>query len=163
MVNFWKIDNKTYTEIQKLIKFVDFILGLKNTTAADKENCKIIKNKIAHINNPETFQYWNVTLRIYLAQHNGKFNENLPHLKIWDVTFENNILEIETKELTPNNPLNSHYGDNFYFGGIVHFKKDSNIKNVFLSDDIDLFINDALNYKKYLRNNLDDVDIDIDI
>ena len=163
MTDFWKIDTETYTEIQKLTRFLDFISGLKYATELDKENCKIIKTKIENINNPETYKYWNVTLRIHLNQADGKINENLPHLKVWDVTFENNILEIEIKEITANNPLNIHYGDNFYFGGVIHFKQDSNIKNVFLSDSINLFISDALDYKKYLRNGFDDIDIDVDI
>lgn len=163
MTELWKIDNETYIEIQKLKRFVDFIARLELANTKDKENCEAVKKKITEIDNPENNKYWNVALRIHISQPLANLDDNTPYLKAWDVTYENYILEITTKELTANDSLDMDYGENFNFSGIIHFKKAVDTIAVYLSNDIDLFVDDATNYKKYLRADFDDVDIDVDI
>lgn len=161
MENSLIIDDKTYVEIQKLLTFVDFISNLKNATEQDKENCIVIKQKIENINNPETFNNWNICLDIFDYAVLAKINAAVGlYWRTWSVHFENSTLEIEAKSKHTDNFL-EHYEKHFYYHGYVNFKPTENLLKVALETDIDLFIKDAMNFETYITENFNEIEIDI--
>ncbi len=163
MENSLIVDDKTYLEIQKLQKFVDFISNLKYATVQDKANCIVIKQKIENVNNPETFNNWNICLDIFDYEVQGKINGAVGvYWRTWLVFFENSTLEIEAKSEHTDNIL-EHYENHFYYYGYVNFKHTENLHKVALETDIDLFIKDALNFENYTTEKFNEIEIDISL
>ena len=161
MENYLDLDNKTYNEIQKLIKFVDFISSLKYATQIDRENCKIVKTKIENINNPKTFKDWNICLDIYDPEIQGKINGAVGvYWRTWSVYFENLSLEIEAKS-EHSDDIFRHYENHFYFHYNLDFRNADKNHNTILETDIDLFIKDAMNFETYITKSLNEIEIDI--
>ncbi len=158
----WIPDKSTYSEIQKLKKFVEFVSNLKFSTNKDKQKTKEIEFLIENINNPETHKEWCVCLDIFDRKiQNGQTKEGL-YWRKWAVFFESNSLEIiaESKHTAENL---GHYGEQFYFYGSIYFEKAFTGKRIYLDEDIDDFTNDSETYEKYITAQLNDIEVDIDI
>jgi len=64
-IEYWKPNNATYTKIQQLKAYVNFIAQLKYCTKKDKENAEEVNYLIENIDNPSTYKNWMVCLDIY--------------------------------------------------------------------------------------------------
>lgn len=73
-----------------------------------------------------------------------------------------NRLEIEAKSNHTSDDL-GHFGNDFCYYGMVYFGKNIKGQRVYIEVDIDEFIQDAMNYEKYITESLNDIEIDIDI
>ena len=158
----WKPDETTFNKIQELKKFVDFVANLEIATEDDKIKAKEIKYLIENINNSETHKNWNVCLDIFDREiQNGSKKEGF-YWRKWSVYFEIESLEIEAESNHTADDL-GHYGDDFCFYGAIYFRKDLNGQRIYLDVDISEFIKDSMNFKKYITESLNEIEIDIDV
>lgn len=163
MSDYWIPDNETYSHLQQLKSFVDFVAGLEYATVEDKQKVAKINSLIEHINEPDTFKSWNVCLDIFDRDlQTGTNKKGGIYWRKWTLYFEGNILEIEAKTEHTDEPIN-HYGKDFYFFGAVYFQKEISGKRIYLSGDLSDFIRDARNYRSYMTETLNDIEIDIDL
>ena len=163
MADFWITDIDTYNKLQELKKFVQFIAGLKFSTAANKQNADTIIHLIETINQPETFKCWNVCLDIYDADiQNGIHKQGGIYWRTWAVWFEINYLIIEAKTKHTQEPLH-HYGKDFNFQAIIYFEKEISGDRIYMNNDLKSFVADAFKYEEYITETLNDVEIDIDL
>jgi hypothetical protein len=163
MTDFWKIDTETYNQIQKLNKFVDFVKSLEYSSEQDKVNCKIIKDLIATIDNPETFKVWNICIDITDSDVQESLNGAKGYYwRTWAVFFEDGNLSIEASSHHTDD-YKGHKNEYFSYFGDVYFKNKKDIRHIYLDTDIDLFVKDAKNYKNYIIDGLKEIEIDISI
>ncbi len=157
------INDKTYIEIQKLLKFVDFISTLSFATSKDKASSLVIKQKIIHINQPETYSDWNICLNMYDYKVQSRINgaEGV-FWRTWSVFFENATLEIEAKS-EHSDDIIGYYDKHFYYFGHVNFKSTDDTHAQYLTTDIDLFTRDAYGYESYVEGNLKELEIDVSL
>lgn len=158
----WIPDNATFTKIQHLKKFVTLVGSLKEATREDQVNANKINQLINNINNPDKHKNWNIYLEIYdLDFYNTNTKEGF-YCRSWSVVFEDKRLEIEAKSKHTNDDI-GHYGSDFCYNGWVFFQDTTIGRRVYLDDDINTFVYDASNYKKYISNTLNDIQIEIEI
>ncbi len=164
---FWEADDKTYKELQKLIKFVSFVSELKECNEEDKIKAGKIIDIIKNLNHAELISHFNVCLELrdYNITLESKVNPGI-YLRNWTILFECGFFQIEAASYysdKPGEPFNDQYSYNSY----VSFKKEHDNSNgferIFINEDIDEFVKDALNYESYLTKDLDDVEVYIDI
>lgn len=157
---YWTPDTKTYQELQKLKKFVDFVAGLEYVSPEEKNNAEIIKQQIENFNQPYPTYECHVSLNLFnydLRECKGKGT----YRRKWSVCFERNIFEIEAKC--------QDVGDDYYkdnkttYYGIIYFKKDIPCKRMYMETDINEFIADAMNYKSYINESLNEIEVNIEI
>ncbi|WP_347175563.1 hypothetical protein [Polaribacter uvawellassae] len=158
----WKPDESTFSKIQELKKFVDFVANLEFASEKEKRKAKEIKYLIENIHNPKTHKNWNVCLDIFDREiQDGIENEGY-YWRKWSVYFEMESLEIEAETNHTADDL-GHYGDDFFYYGTIYFGKEIKGQRIYMDVDINEFIKDSLNYKKYITESLNDIEIDIDI
>ena len=159
----WKLDKKTYEEIQKLKYFTDFISELELITPEQKLKVEKIKYLIENIDKSETHKQWNICLDIFDREiQDGRNDKEGFYWRKWSVYFESDSLEIEAESNHTSDDL-GHYGDDFFYYGTVYFRENIEGQRVYLYRDLMEFINDVKDYKKYITKTLNDIDIDIDI
>jgi hypothetical protein len=158
----WKPDKVTYDNIQKLKKFVDFVSNLEYATGLDKRKAKEIISLIENIDKPKTHKEWNVCLDIFDPEiQYGNEKEGF-YWRKWSVYFELGTLQIEAETYHTADD-SGHYGDDFYYYGDIFFNKNIICDRVYFEKDINEFINDAVNYKNYVTESLNVIEIDIDV
>jgi len=182
---YWTPDAKTYQELQKLKKFVDFVAGLEHVSPEEKSNAEIIKQQIENFNQPYPTKYWNVSFNIYgfnLPESNKKDARNNCSWRNWHVSFEHDDLEIEAfyqtlekekyEDLESSNKdssTNKTVEDNYYtddhttYYTQIYFKKDIPCERMYMETDINEFIADAMNYKSYINESLNEIEVNIEI
>lgn len=158
----WKPDETTFNKIQELKKFVDFVANLEYATKEDKTKAKEIKYLIENINNLETHKDWNVCLDIYDRKIQYGIEKEGFYWRKWSVYFEMESLAIEAETKHTADDL-GHYGTDFCFYGSINFRKDINGQRIYMEDDISEFIKDAMNFKKYITESLNEIEVDIDV
>ncbi len=158
----WKLEQKTFNEIQQLKLFADFISNLEFTTEEDKEKIKEIKFLIENINNPNTHKNWNICLDIFDQEIQNGNKKNGFYWRKWSIYFELESLEIQAESNHTSEPI-GHYGADFYYYGKVYFGKNFEGERIYLDNDIIEFVKDSINYKKYVTEFLNEIEIDIDI
>lgn len=159
---FWIPDEATYIKIQKLKKYVTFIAGLEFSTDEDKEKASEIIFLIENINKPETFRSWNICLDIFDLDIQYGFNKSKGiYWRTWSVYFEGDSLEIEASSKHSDDIF--HFDDNFHYFGLIYFAKNIECQRLFLETDIDEFVTDASNFKKYITESLNEIEIDIEV
>ena len=159
----WKIDKLAYEEIQKLKCFADFISELEFIEPKQKAKIDEIKSLIESIDRPEIHKNWNICLNIFDREIQDGTNEKEGfYWRKWSVYFEMESLEIEAESNHTADDL-GHYGDDFNCYGAVYFGKNIDGDRIYLDTDLNEFVNDAKQYKKYLTETLNDIEIDIDI
>ena len=159
----WKPDKKTYEEIQKLKRFANFISKLEYIAPEQKSKIEEIKFLIKNIDKPETHKEWNICLDIFDREIQGKVNGKEGfYWRKWSVYFEFGSLEIEA-ESNHTADDRGHYGDDFFFYGIIHFGKNITRDKIYLDTDLNKFVEDAYEYKKYITKTLNQIEIDVDI
>ncbi|MEZ5198468.1 MAG: hypothetical protein R2764_19405 [Bacteroidales bacterium] len=56
-----------------------------------------------------------------------------------------------------------HYGDGFNFWAGIHFDKKIKCDRVYMEHSINDFVIDAMNFKEYITESLNEIEIDISI
>jgi len=158
----WEIDEAIFNKIQELKIFIDFVCSLKLATKENKIKAKEIKFLIENINNPETYKDWNVCLDIFDREIQFGNEKTGFYWRKWSVFFELESLEIKAESNHTDDYL-GHYGDDFCYYGTICFGKDVKGEGIYMNVDISEFIQDAKNYKEYITESLNDIEIDIDI
>jgi hypothetical protein len=59
-------------------------------------------------------------------------------------------------------PLGS-YGEDFYFNSMIYFKKEISYERMYMSNDLEYFVADALKYERYITETLNEVEVEIDV
>ncbi|MFZ4411987.1 MAG: hypothetical protein ACOYOV_02805 [Bacteroidales bacterium] len=163
ITEFWITDEITYNNLQKLKKFVEFVAGLEYSTEENKTKAKEIIYLIENIDKPETIKDWDIALELYDYHiQDREYKESFVYWRTWSVYFENESIEIEASSNRIGKTLNSEEKD-FEFSGFIFFKKEINHDRIYMNKDIDEFIDDAMNYQKYITETLNDIEININI
>jgi hypothetical protein len=158
---FWIPDIETYNHLQKLKKFVDFVANLEYSTAENKTKAEEIKLLIENIDKPDSFiKEWCVCLNIFdpviqSRKGNGVF------WREWCVYLESGFLEAESAIHSTDE--NGSIDDEFFYSGIIYFKKGIKGERIYMDTDIDEFIADAMNYRSYVTEALNDIEVVIDV
>lgn len=156
------IDNETYNELQKLIKFVDFVTSLEYCTEIDRINAAIIINRIKELNNPETYCDWDICIDIYDLDIQFKLTDrNGIYWKTWSVSFEDACLEIRAESYHSDTTHNLQI--DFNFNSTINFKDISGISNPFSINTIDDFLCDAFKFGNYITEDLNEIEVVINI
>jgi hypothetical protein len=158
----WKPDETTFNKIQKIKKFVDFVANLDFVNDENKLKAKEIKYLIENINNPETHKNWNVCLDIFDREIQNGIGKEGFYWRKWSVYFEIEKLEIEAESNHTADDL-GHYGDDFCYYAVIYFGKDTKGQRTYMDVDINEFIKDSMNYKNYITESLNDIEVDIEI
>lgn len=149
------------TEIKKLAKFVEFVEGLEYTSATNKVKATEVISLINNMGDQETYRQWYVSLDIYdpdllvSSKKKGIYRRN------WHISFENDVLEIVAE--SKHTEFLNHIGGDFFFYGEAFFDREGKTVRVNMNKTTDEFINDAGDYKKYLTEILNEIEVDIDI
>jgi hypothetical protein len=158
---YWVPDSETYNQILKLKKYVDFVAGLEHSTAEDKTKAEEIKLLIENIDKPECFlKSWWVGLDIFDYNIQGGRGSGIYWRKWW-VSFELDSLVIEAESYHSDDP--GYCVDYYHYNGGIFFEKDIKGERIYLDNDLDDFINDAMNYKSYMTEALNEIEVDIDV
>lgn len=160
-IEVWKADEATLIQIQELKKFVDFVANLEFATSEDKTNAEEIKYLIENIHDPKTHKAWSVCLDIFDPEIQ-LYNKEGIYWRKWDVFFEAECLDVEAESNHTSDAL-GHYGNDFCFYYNVCFSNDCNGKRIYKSDDISEFVKDAMNYKNYITESLNEVEVEIEV
>ena len=158
---FWIPDIETYNQLQKLKKYVDFVAGLAYSSAEDKTKAEEIKLLIETIDKPESFlNNWWVGLDIFDYDIQGGRGTGIYWRKWW-VSFELDSLVVEAESYHSDDP--GYCVDYYHFDGFVNFQKEITHQRVWMDTDLDEFIEDAMNYKSYVTEALNEIEVDIDV
>ena len=153
---------RAYTEIQKLIPFIEFVGDHEECFLAEKSKVKEIVESIKKIHETPRPKEWYISLELLDYSLFYQEEEEGIYARRWMVTYEMDSIEITLESVQTSDVLN-HYGDDYCFHGEIYLKENLKNQHIFLSDDIEAFVQDALNYKKYIKGALEDVEIDIEV
>ena len=163
MSNLWIADVDTCNKLQKLKTYVIFVAGLKYATEKDKQVAAEIINLIENINKPDTFKSWNVCLDIFDREiQDGVDKKEGFYWRSWSVYFEIDTMEIEATSRHTCEPL-GHHGNDFNFNATVFFKNEIACDRIFMTQELESFVGDALKYETYITESLNAVEIDIEV
>ena len=158
-IEYWIIDTKTYHEVQKIKRYVDFVSELEFTSLKDKEKAEEVKFLIENIDKPEYIKEWCVCLDIYNWEVQSGHGKGI-YWRGWRVWFELGKLEIEAfYHILDKNHITDDYAPYY---GCINFKKEIKGNRINLDTDLDVFIADLVNYKNYLTDALNEIEIEID-
>jgi len=164
---FWKADDQTYNELQKLIRFVRFVAGMEECSVEGKRKAEEIIEVIKNINEPEKIKHFNVCLGLKDLTFYDKNKDKGIYLREWNLWFECGFLEIRAASYQRDKPPPEPNEEHFYYHSYVSLKKDGeyneDFKRVYLESDINDFVEDALNYKEYVMDTLNEIDLDIEV
>ncbi|MCF8359262.1 MAG: hypothetical protein K9H26_10915 [Prolixibacteraceae bacterium] len=165
---YWIIDNTTLEKLQVLKQFVDFVAEQPEASAEHKNNAEKVKYYIENLNKPETFvENWNTCIDIYdLTIQSGGYGNNYKenkglYWKKWWVWFEKGELTMEIgEEYAGPNRYQDSKGD---FTCTINFNKNWKYERIYGDTDFNRFVEDGLNFRKYVTKDLNDVETKIDI
>jgi hypothetical protein len=157
---FWAENGYVYDELQKLLRFVDSIANLPVLTTEKKSKLEKIRNQIININQPNLATNWDISIELGESGKEDYSQTDNRYIKSWTIYFEKNSLEIETHEYFWND--NIEYSGDFAYWGAVYFEINNEHQYIFLEQDINLFIDDALNFKNYTKEGFEHFDLRID-
>ena len=87
--------------------------------------------------------------------------EGVYHRRLW-VLFQYDYIEIEARtDHSEENPF-YHYGDDFFFEGRIHFKKEFAWDRKYLYCEMIEFDEDAKRYKQYMNEKMKNVEVEIE-
>lgn len=167
-IKYWIIDNTTLEKLQVLKQFVDFVAGLEETSPEHKNNAEKVKFFIENLDKPETFvDNWNTCIDIYntIIQsggygHNYEENKGL-YWKRWWIWFEMEELQVNIVEEYADKM--GHQDEKWIFDCCIRFKKDAPFEGINGDTNFNEFVEDALNFRKYITEDLDYIETGIDI
>jgi len=165
---YWIIDKATLDKLQVLKQFVDFVAGLEETSPKHKNNAKRVKFFIENLDKPETFvDNWNTCIDIYdtIIQsggygHNYEENKGL-YWKKWWIWFETGELTVRIVEEFADKE--GYQDEKWIFDSSIHLNKDWKHERIIGDTNFNEFVDDALNFRKYITEDLDCVETEIDI
>lgn len=158
-IDFYKPVLKEYTEIQKLKKFLALAASVGDYT---NNHLTEIIFLIENINKPSTYKNWNICLEIRDLRKemlHGKINDY--YIRSWSVYFENNRIEITATSNHTDIFFEPEKGAHFYYHQYYFFEKKLQKDYIPFYNDIDSFIEDAKQYKKYCTKHVNNIDITI--
>ncbi len=165
ITEYWQPDKETYDELQQLRAFLSFVANLKEATPKDKEAAEKIDAFIINIDKIETKREWNICLDIfdYEIQMGLKDEEGIYHRRWW-VFFEDYeyCLNLEAETTHSKENLFSHFGDDYSFKGEISFRKEITWERKVLTSSIKDFAEDAKNYKQYMNEKMENIEVDIE-
>lgn len=160
-MDLWIPDTATYNELQKLKEFVHFVARLPQADQKSKTNAEKIIHFIENIHKPESDFSWYASF--YIEDGDDVIDDDHPgvYLRVWSVYFERDEITVEVE--TMHTDTTEHYGDDFYYHGMIILSKDYTGERLYLEDDLQLFVDDAKNYRKYMNEVLNEIDVEIEI
>ncbi len=159
---FWTVDDDTYIQLQKLIKFVEFVSSLEYTSETDREKAAEIIELIKNINNPKSFKTWDICIDIYDHDIQWKLNDRTGvYWRSWSIFFEHSQLQIKAESYHSEFPF--WYEGDFYYESLIYLEKNIDFRRVYMDADLNEFLNDAYNFRNYITEHLNDVEVEINV
>lgn len=165
---YWIIDNTTLEKLQVLKRFVDFVAKQPETSAEHNNNAERVKYFIENLDKPETFvDNWNTCIDIYdTVIQNGNYGINYEenkglYWKKWWVWFE--MGEITVRIVDEFADKKGYQDENWIFDSSINFNNDWKHERIYGDTSFNEFVEDALNFRKYITEDLDYVETEIDI
>lgn len=157
------IDEKTITELQKLIPAVQYVANLPATDKEQKKACEEIVTWFENLNTSQAKEInWNLFLDI-LDQDimYGCDNKRGYYNRAWHLSFEGGIFEATAKSIHSHLSDNGldHHGSDYFFDAMVLFKSNQS----YFSNDCASFIDDIKKYKSYISSTLNTIEIDVEV
>jgi len=157
---YWIADPTTYTNLQKIKRFVHFVAELPFASNEDRQKAGEIISLIENIDNPSSFKEWCVCFDITDPSMQSEADMGI-YFRKWWIRFEMGCLLIEAESIDAED-----FGlatNQFFYYGCVYFQNNFPGERIFLDTDPDEFVNDAIGYEKYLTPTLNKVNITIDL
>lgn len=159
----WKIDDNTFAELQKLKDFINFVASIPEATDDDKQNALKAISILENCNLPQNYSPFTVCLDIFDPEIRDEISEiGGYYWRSWAVIFGNDFIEIEAISTHSEKEM-VHFGDSFYYHASVLLKENLPCERVYIEEPIELFIVDAKNYKNYITDKINDIEIEITI
>ncbi len=165
---FWIPDIETFNQLQKLKKFVDFVAEQEETSKEHKANTEKVKCFIENLCKPQTFtDDWNTCIDIYdpmiQSGHYGRnYEENKGlYWKRWVIWFELGVLQINIVEEYADK--DGYQDEKWIFDNTINFNKEFDGERIWGDTNYAEFVEDAMNFRNYITNDLEDVETEIDI
>jgi hypothetical protein len=153
--------SKIHAAIQELPSFVDLMASLPEASPKNKNTAEKIKAYLAAIHHFELHPDWYVTLSIFDRDMQYAANKAGVYWRKWSVYFQGRELGIEAETAHTSDSL-GHLGDDFTCNeGLFLADPDLASKNPQLDKIIGEFIQDALAYKQYVTDRLNEIEIDV--
>ncbi len=153
-----------YQELQRLKSFVDFVAEQPETDSISKQSAEEVKWLIENIDQPETHpSEWMVCIDIRLdgMKYEPQKEKDLLTWKRWWLTFEQGRLELEILDdyLQPDR----YTYEKSHFYQWVGCEDGSQIEgqNPYGDQDIQVFLKDAFDFRKYMTGDLKEVETEI--
>lgn len=158
---YWIPDMETFNQLQKLKKFVDFVAGLAYSTAEQKDKSEQIKLLIENIDKPETFlKEWCVCIGIFDFEIQAGNGTGI-YWRGWRVYLESGRFEIIADyHILDEERCTDDYSPYY---GCIYFEKEIKCERIYMDTNLDEFIADAMNYKSYITESLNEIEVEIDI
>lgn len=137
--------------------FLDFLVELSATTEEQKKAIDLIR--VMDLVQPDKKLIWGASLDIadYMIQ-SRKTERTGVYWRTWSISYEaSNGLEITAKSKTEPEEVET---DHFEFDFLYYYQTDEIFGSL---DNISEWLNDVSNYKNYITEHLDFVDIDITV
>lgn len=161
-IEYWTVDDDTYIQLQKLIKFVEFVSNLEYTTDTGREKCNEIIELIKKLNNPESFKTWDICIDIYDRDIQWKLKDRTGvYWRSWSIFFEYTQLHIKAESYHSEFPF--WYEGDFHYESLIYLEKSIDIRRVYMDVDLNEFLNDAYNFRNYITEHLNDVEVEINV
>lgn len=152
------IDKSTLEKLQVLSQFVDFVAGLDETSPEHKSNAEKVKYNIENLDKPETFKFWSVCLELIDYGISFRSNAAAVYIRNWWIIWDAGIFYVESKSiLKKRNP----FDEDFHFQTQIVFK--DNQAKIYGDSDFTGFVEDAMNFRKHITKDLNEIETEIDI
>lgn len=155
--------DKIYQSLLNLIGFVEFV---GEQPELEEKSISLIPKVIRYIknlNSSEPDQDWMVSIWMNNYQAKGDGREGIIS-KYWDVSYEQNNLNIEAETTHKNDPIN-HWGNDFCCYSAVYFSNSNSELNqrTFSEDDLTQFIADVRKFRTYMAGSVDEILVEVDV
>jgi hypothetical protein len=148
-------------DLKAIKEFVQFVASQKLTYEHQKTDAGLLLGFLQNFNSQQYNAMWNASIDIFDRDlQDRKVIRNTPYHRTWNVYFENDRLEAETGSFIDSVPPNDIYKSHFTFYYTYYFETDER----YITDGLSLtdFLKDAYNYKSYITEHLNDVEIEIE-
>ncbi|MCB0482113.1 MAG: hypothetical protein KDC83_11815 [Flavobacteriales bacterium] len=158
----WQMSEHVYNQIQELKRFVDFVANLEIATENDRSKGEEIKLLMGTIHLPRTRKHWQINLRIHDFDVHRQVHPEGQFRRIWSLVCNDLGVSLEAESNYCDYP-EGHTGSDFCFYDSATFytPHPEDPINFQDGDAID-FVNDAMDYKKYITESLNEVEITVE-
>ncbi len=169
-IKWWRPDDETLKEIRKLTAFVDMVASMPEVTELQKEIAGKIKKYLSDFRHPENIPSFAVMLSLgeeedevlYATQDKHEYTGEV-YSRHWWLIYEDRQLTVESSAYVDVEAPLSIEDEEYYYLAVFRMEENEEDEQVYLPEPIDVFLEDARNYKEWEQKGLIEKEIEIEI